>query len=449
MTTPAMGLRRTGHGPVPHRLMPTAAWTEGVLTVAFRASFLLTAVLLPAPGVQADEVPPRAASGQTLVIPAEQVELGEVYHVAPGTGTQLLWTSDAPLLRITSSCSRVVGYVVAPFDLEADRPPLLAGAFRVPVASLRSGVRDQDDVLHGPTALNVAEYPEITLRISGVSDAKFTGEDKQRKSYTLTATAELTVKDTTVTVELPLQMTFVPFTWATMPVNLGDFVILRTHFDVKLADLGVQLSPRPNPDFQTEAVTLDWFLLCSLAPPDKNIDPAIKHEHYRGQLRLLTLLRDFDDPDKGYAFGRELARSLWDEPSGPNRDREGGSTGVPPAPGSAGVPPAEPNRDREGAVVRAKALDRLASAVLTEDGIRTRDFAFVLELARRANELTAHQDPALLHTLARAYWDRGEPEPALKWIRQAVEHLAGAPPDVAEQVRATLQRFEKATPDAP
>lgn len=424
MTTPAMGLRRTGHWPVPHRLMPTASRTEGVLTVAFRASLLLTAVLLPAPGLQADQVPPRAASGQTLVIPAEQVELGEVYHVAPGTGTQLLWTSDAPLLRITSSCSRVVGYLVAPFDLENGQPPLLAGAFRVPVASLRSGVRDQDDVLHGPTALNVAEHPEITLRITGVSDVKFTGEEQQRKSCTLTAAAELTVKDKTVPVELPLQMTFVPFTWATMPVNLGDFVILRTHFDVKLADLGVQLSPRPNPDFQTEAVTLDWFLLCSLAPPDKNIDPAIKHEHYRGQLRLLTLLRDFDDPDKGYAFGRELARSLWDEPSGPNRDRE-------------------------GAVVRAKALDRLASAVLTEDGIRTRDFGFVLELARRANELTAHQDPALLHTLARAYWDRGEPEPALKWIRQAAEHLAGAPPDVAAQVRATLQRFEKATPDAP
>ncbi len=400
---------------------------------------LLSLVGLTVPAM-ADAVPPRAESGQTLVVPAEQVERGEVYHVAPGTGTQLLWTSDAPLLRITSSCSRVVGYIVAPFELEEDRPPLLAGAFRVPVASLRSGVREQDDVLHGPTALNVAEHPEITLRITGVSDVKFTGEERQRKSYTLTATAELAVKDKRVPVELPLRMTFVPFTWATMPVNLGDFVILRTRFDVKLADLGVQLSPRPNPDFQTGAVTLDWFLLCSLAPPDKNIDPGIKHEHYRGQLRLLTLLRDFDDPEKGYAFGRELARALWDEPSGPGRDREGGR---------AGVSPADPSRDREGTVVRAKALDRLASAVLTEDGIRTRDFGFVLELSRRANELTAHQDPALLHTLARAYWDRGEPGPALKWIRQAAEHLDGAPPDVAEQVRATLRRFEQAAPEAP
>lgn len=384
----------------------------------------LLALILPCAPVVGGDVPPRAESGQTLVIPAEHLELGEVYHVAPGTGTQLLWTSDAPLLRVTSSCSRVVGYIVAPFELEEDRPPLLAGAFRVPVASLRSGVREQDDVLHGPTALNVAEHPEITLRIMAVSDVKFTGKERQRKSYTLTATAELSVKDKTVTVELPLQLTFVPFTWATMTVNLGDFVILRTHFDVKLADLGVQLSPRPNPDFQTESVTLDWFLLCSLAPPDKNIDPAIKHEHYRGQLRLLTWLRDFDDPEKGYAFGRELARTLWNEPSGPSRDRE-------------------------GAVLRAKALDRLASAVLTEDGIRTRDFGFALELSHRANELTAHQDPALLHTLARTYWDRGEPGPALKWIRQAADHLAGAPPDVVEQVRATLQRFEKAAPATP
>jgi len=55
----------------------------------------------------------------------------------------------------------------------------------------------------------------------------------------------------------------------------------------------------------------------------------------------------------------------------------------------------------------------------------------------------------LLHTLARTYWDRGEPGPALKWIRQAADHLAGAPPDVVEQVRATLQRFEKAAPAGP
>jgi hypothetical protein len=79
-------------------------------------------------------VPERSTCGQTLVVPAEQQALGEVYYVVAGAGTQFTWQTDAPLLRHEAACNRVVGYFVAPFDLEDGHPPVLAGALRIPVA---------------------------------------------------------------------------------------------------------------------------------------------------------------------------------------------------------------------------------------------------------------------------------------------------------------------------
>ena len=124
---------------------------------------LLLAVGLPI-GTSAD-VPPRSPGGQTLAVPNEQLDLGDVYYVSPGVGTQLTWTADAPLTHVVASCTRVVGYFVAPFDLKQGEPPLLAGAIRIPVASLRTGIGERDSRLHGESALNAADYPEITLEI--------------------------------------------------------------------------------------------------------------------------------------------------------------------------------------------------------------------------------------------------------------------------------------------
>ena len=108
--------------------------------VTHRCSVILLSLLCAAAvGIPTAEVPPRSADGQTLVVPQSQRELGEVYYVVAGAGTQLSWESDAPLLRSVATCNRGVGYFVAPFELEQGKPPLLGGALRVPVASLRSG----------------------------------------------------------------------------------------------------------------------------------------------------------------------------------------------------------------------------------------------------------------------------------------------------------------------
>ncbi|HUU97670.1 MAG TPA: YceI family protein [Phycisphaerae bacterium] len=351
-----------------------------------------------------DKVPPRSDGGQALVIPAEHLELGEVYHITPGTGTQLMWHGETPLLRATATCNRIVGYFVAPFDVEEGQTPLLVGAFRLPVASLSAGIAQYDGQLHGPQALNKAAYPEITFRMTGVTDVKTTGEEGTRQSYTLKLAGELTVKDKTVTLQIPMQLTFQPFTWGTMQLGMGDRLILRGRCEVKLADIGlVPQQGRSDPDMNFQVGEFDFYLLCSTMSPERNLYPDITHEQYRKQLRFVTLLRDFDDPEKGYEFGRTFMRESWDD---------------------------------------AKALNRLAWATLTEDGIKTRDLAFAMKAVQRASELTGSKDADVLNTLARVYYEKGELEAALKWQRQAAEHLEGADPQVTGQVRSALERYE-------
>lgn len=365
------------------------------------------AILVISAGLLIDAVladaPPRSAGGQTLTIPDGQLELGDVYHVSPGAGTQLTWTADAPLTRIVATCNRVVGYFVAPFDLEEGQAPLLAGAIRIPVASLRTGIGRLDRELHSASVLHSAEYPEITLEITSVSDSQLVNKEGSGKSYTLTAACRFTVKDKTLELDLPLRVTLMPFTWQTMQLGMDDALVLRTEFDVKRADLPIQTPPRPNPDFHSESDHLELFLVCNTMSPERNLDPDIPHEVYRKQLRFMTLLRDFNDPEQGYEFGRAFMKEIWDD---------------------------------------AHALNRLASATLDQEGIETRDLAFALKAAQRANDLTESKDPELLSALAHVYYEKGELATAIKWARQAVENVGDAAQPIANQLRETLQRYE-------
>lgn len=352
---------------------------------------------------QAADVPPRSEGGQTLAVPEEHLRLGDVYYVTPGEDTQVLCTSDAALQHVTATCQRVVGYVVTPFEMEGEQAPLLAGAFRIPAAALRTGRTDFDQLLRSPPMLNAAEFPEVTFSLTRVSDTKLVGEEKGRRSYTLNLAGELKAKDKSLELEMPAELSFIPFTWQTMGRNVGELLVLRTKFTVKPAELGIEKPDRSFAERVADVVQVEVCLFCNTMTPEKLLDPAIKREHHLKQLRFLTLVRDFDDSAKGYEYGRAYRKEIWDD---------------------------------------AQALNRLAWATLTEDGIATRDLGFALQTAQRANERTEFKDPALLNTLARACADKGDLDAALKWARAAAALLETARPDVAEQVRAALAQYE-------
>ena len=200
---------------------------------------------------------------------------------------------------------------------------------------------------------------------------------------------------------MPLHLTLVPFTWQTMMMSLGDMMILRGDFSVKTADLGL-VPMRPSPDTYADTANFSLYLLCSTAPPDRNIDPNIKDEHFRRQIEIMTKLRDFNDPDAAYDLARSFMRDAWDD---------------------------------------AATLDRLAAAITNEDGIKTRNLALALQASQRANKLAEFKDPALVQTLVSVQSARGDYVAAIKVLKRALEQIEEANP-AAAGLRAALEQCE-------
>lgn len=69
----------------------------------------------------------------------------------------------------------------------------------------------------------------------------------------------------------------------------------------------------------------------------------------------------------------------------------------------------------------ATMLNELAWSILDEEGLVKRDFKLALAAARRAEELTQGQDPAILDTIARAYQCVGDLNQAIAFQTRAVE----------------------------
>lgn len=360
--------------------------------------------LLTLPVAIRADVPPRTAGGQALQVPEAQLDRGEVFHILPGGDTQILVKSDAPLLAVAFTCNRVVGYVVAPFDREPDKPPLLAGALRFPIVALRSGMERIDDQIHGLHALNHEKHQEVTAELKDVRVVKMETDDQDRKRYELTARGVVNIKGKAVTLERPIRVLFAPFEWGTMQRGMGDLAVITARFEATVEELN--LDPPPQPDFGASTLRIELHLVGSTVSPEENLRPDLDDTDYIALLKFLTLARDFDDPRRAYAYAEEYLR------------------------------------DYDGRPDRLRAL---AAAIISEEGIRTRDLNIAERALKRANELTGFADPECLGTLATLHFKRRAFDEAVKWARAAVEHLTDEPSYVAGALRARLEEYEHHT----
>jgi len=112
---------------------------------------------------------------------------------------------------------------------------------------------------------------------------------------------------------------------------------------------------------------------------------------------LLVGAQKYDD---AYAYGEKLAKKVWDD---------------------------------------AQSLNDIACTIADDAMVKVRNLDFALKVAERANELTEGIDGAILDTLARVHYEAGRLEEAIRLQKKAVEH---APGELAEQVRAQLEKYE-------
>jgi hypothetical protein len=383
---------------------------EQVMKAKWQVTTVVVSVLLSI-GSTGAEVPERSLGGQTLEVPEEHLDLGEVYYLHPGGDPQLILSSDALLQRLRITTRRAVGYVVTPFDLEEEGVvPILGGAFRIPVASLKTGLDDTfntpgggDRVLRGSEFLDLEGYPEIFFEITGVSDISRTLDSEEMVQFSLELAGKLTVKANTSELKFPATVTFMPSTFCTLARLEGDLMWLAGSFNLRPPDFAWEI---PSPDFSdriADELQADVYLFMSTVSPDRSIDPRDDPTLYAKQKRLLTLLRDLEDPDAAYGFGYALMEEVWDEP---------------------------------------EELHRLARTVLTTPGITWRNLPFAMKAVGRSNELTEEKDAHVLATLARAHFEMGDLESAVRQQTKAKE-IAGSEGRLAERIAEDLARYER------
>lgn len=346
----------------------------------------------------ADSVPPRGPGGQTLRAPDVHLDAGLIYHVLPGEDTQVVFRSDARLLRIAGTCRRVVGYLVSPFDLEEGGHPVLGGAFRVPVASLTTGRTSEDRILQAKPLLRKADHPEILVRVLSSGPAQGFQEEAGVSSCRVDLELRIEMNGIEKDLTVPCELAFMPCTGATFSRGVGDFLALRSQFSVVSKDF--DLLP-PDPSYReklAETIELDVFLMLNTVSPEKSLDPSVKREDHVRRLRYLTLLRDLDRPEEAYKLAHELAQEWWSDPH---------------------------------------SLHQLVRITLDDEEIKTLDHPFLQEVMERAVELTAQSDPDVLETLAEIHVDRGDLAAALAVLDRAANRPEA---DGEEGLKARLEK---------
>ena len=109
------------------------------------------------------------------------------------------------------------------------------------------------------------------------------------------------------------------------------------------------------------------------------------------------------EPARAYGYGRELMQENWDQ---------------------------------------ADLLNQLAWFTVDDKEVTSRDLDFAMKAAKQACELTEYEDPGILDTLARVYYEKGVSRKAVKYQRMAVEQAEGTP--MAGPLREALIKYEKA-----
>lgn len=363
--------------------------------------FLLS-IIVPT-GFLYAQVPERSISGQTLQVSDQELDAGMIYHIWPGEDTHLIIESEAYLQRVAVTTNRMVGYVVVPFELEpSQEKPLIGGAFRIPVASLKSGIDGGDSILTSQDFFDAGNYREIGFKIRDITDTNLITQNETTIEIDAQLHGTLYVKESMFELTIPVQLKFLPSKFRLYSRSLGDVLLLSGDLPLNLADLGW----KPKADMKdkvAQELKVDIFMMLTTISPDKSADPRDHPVYYPRQLRFKTLLRDLDDPDSAYAFGEVFMTEIWDN-------------------------------DKE--------LVKLADSVYDIEVLRPK-YPFALKALERAVELTNQSNHQYMQELAAVYHQMGNIQSAIHWQRKVVNMIGESETEDAMAARSTLNRYEK------
>jgi thiol-disulfide isomerase/thioredoxin len=88
----------------------------------------------------------------------------------------------------------------------------------------------------------------------------------------------------------------------------------------------------------------------------------------------------------------------------------------------------------------SESLNEISWSIMDNEDLAKRDFEMAMKFALRANEVAKGEDPAILDTLARAYFDTGKISKAIEFQTKAVEK-AGDDKKLKKELQMTLKKY--------
>jgi len=347
------------------------------------------------------QTPERTPTGATLVVPDDHAALGAVYFVEVGPDVQVTFISDAPVERVVGASSAVVGYAVLAENPGSADSPLLAGAFRLPVASFETGIPLRNDHLRSARWMDAEAHPDVHFTLSAFQNAAIVKQDDEEGFTTWRGdlVGEMTIKGATRAVVIPARISLIDLGDNRQVRGGGKKLALRCQYTVNLSDYGVATNEQIIGTRMSDEIQLDQFLLLSQNNPEAG---AGGNADLR---RFMTLLVRERNADAAYAMAPDLIEGNWSN---------------------------------------AQTLNTIANIVTSEQAAR-QDMRLAFKCARRAAELTDESNPMILDTVAGLHFKAGDLESALAWQKKAVKTLNDqVPAGMQRFIRANLQKYESA-----
>lgn len=146
---------------------------------------------------------------------------------------QIKFESYTPLEDIIGTTSGIQGTVT--FDIK-NFAETLKGELTVPTASLKTGIALRDEHLSGENWLAADKHPTITFKIKSVENVEQVADNKLKA----VVIGDFTMKGVTKEVRAETDVTYLVESEKTKTRAAGDLLGIRSTFDVKLSEFGVQ-----------------------------------------------------------------------------------------------------------------------------------------------------------------------------------------------------------------
>lgn len=164
---------------------------------------------------------------------------------------------DAPLEAINGSANGVSGKVT--FD--PANPAATTGKIVVAASSLQVPNSMMQGHMQGPQWMDVATYPEITFEAKQLKNVKTTGD-----VTTADAVGTFAMHGVSKEVTVPVKLTYLKDKLSQrVPNQKGDLLVIRSNFEVKRTDYGI--NPKAPEDKVSDTISLTLSIAGSCPRP--------------------------------------------------------------------------------------------------------------------------------------------------------------------------------------